>query len=80
MAQGGKRVGAGRKAKAVELRMSEMMDNIGNTAKVLEVLYKNACDPKNPADRQLWLAYKFGKPRDNEGAPTEMIINVLRNS
>lgn len=79
MARGGTRPGAGRKSKAVELRLSAIMDDIGDTGKVLKVLYKNACDPKNAADRQLWLAYKFGKPKDNEGAPTEMIINVLRN-
>lgn len=77
---GGKREGAGRKSKADELRLSAIMDDIGNTEKVLQVLYKNACDPKNVADRQLWLAYKYGKPKDNEGLPTEMIINVLRNS
>lgn len=57
-----------------------MMEGIGDSQKVLQVLYKNALDPKNAADRQLWLAYKFGKPKENEGAPTEMIINVLRNS
>lgn len=77
--RGGKRENAGRKTKAEELRLSAIMDDIGSTAKVLEVLYKAACDPKNTADRQLWLAYKYGKPKDNEGAPTEMIINVLRN-
>lgn len=77
---GGKREGAGRKSKADELRLSAIMDDIGNTETVLKVLYKNACDPKNVADRQLWLAYKYGKPKDNEGLPTEMIINVLRNS
>jgi hypothetical protein len=80
MPKGGKRAGAGRKTKADELKLSAIMDDIGNTAKVLQVLYKNACDPKNPADRQLWLAYKYGKPKDNEGSPTEMIIRVLRNS
>lgn len=78
--RGGSRVNAGRKTKAEELRLSAIMDDIGNTAKVLEVLYKNACDPKNVADRQLWLAYKYGKPKDNEGLPTEMIIRVQRNS
>lgn len=80
MAKGGKQPGAGRKSKADELRLSAIMDDIGNTVKVLEVLYKNACDPKNVADRQLWLAYKYGKPKDNEGLPTEMIIRVQRNS
>lgn len=29
---------------------------------------------------QLLLERGYGKPKDNEGQPTEMIINVLRNS
>lgn len=79
MPRGGKQPGAGRKSKAEELRLSAIMDDIGNTEAILRVLYKNALDPKNVADRQLWLAYKYGKPKDNEGAPTEMIIRVQRN-
>lgn len=78
--KGGKRSNAGRQSKANELRLSAIMDDIGNTVKVLEVLYKNALNPRNSADRQLWLAYKYGKPKENEGLPTEMIIRVLRNS
>lgn len=80
MPRGGKREGAGRKTKAEEMRLAEILDTIGDSEKVLSTLYKNACNPKNTADRQLWLAYRFGKPKDNEGQPTEMIINVLRNS
>ena len=80
MAKGGKRVGAGRKSKVDELRLSAIMDDIGNTEAVLKVLYKSALDPKNSFDRQLWLAYKYGKPKDNEGLPTEMVIRVQRNS
>jgi hypothetical protein len=78
--KGGKRTGAGRKSKAVELRLSAIMDDIGNTEEVLKVLYKSALNPKNTMDRQLWLAYKYGKPKDNEGLPTEMIIRVQRRS
>lgn len=77
---GGKQIGAGRKSRADELRLSAIMDDIGNTVKVLEVLYRNALKPENFADRQLWLAYKYGKPKENEGVPTEIIINVLRNA
>lgn len=80
MPRGGKRQGAGAKTKAETLRLSAIMDDIGNTEAILKVLYKNALDPKNVADRQLWLAYKYGKPKDNEGAPTELIVNVIRNS
>lgn len=78
--KGGKREGAGRKSKAVELKLSAIMDDIGNTEEVLRALYKSAKDPKNIPAIQLWMAYKYGKPKDNEGLPTEMIINVLRNS
>lgn len=55
------------------------MDDIGNTEEVLKTLYKAACNPKNVQDRALWLAYKYGKPKDNEGLPTELIVNVIRN-
>lgn len=79
MAKGGARPGAGRKSKADELRLSAIMDDIGNTETVLKALFKAACDPKNSQDRALWLAYKYGKPKDNEGLPTELIVNVVRN-
>ena len=78
MAKGGKREGAGRKSKAEELRLSAIMDDIGSTEEILKVLYKNALKPENSFDRQLWLAYKYGKPKDNEGLPTEMVIRVQR--
>jgi len=80
MSLGGKRTGAGRKSKAEELRLSAIMDDIGNTVKVLEALYKSACKPGNIQAQQLWLAYKYGKPKENEGVPTEMIIKVIRDS
>lgn len=80
MPKGGKQPGAGRKSKAEELRLSAIMDDIGNSIKVLEALYKSACDPKNIAAQQLWLSYKYGKPKENEGLPTEMIIRVQRRS
>lgn len=79
MPKGGKQPGAGRKSKAEELRLSAIMDDIGNSEKILKVLYENALNPKNVADRQLWLSYKYGKPKENEGLPTEMIIRVQRN-
>lgn len=78
--RGGARPGAGRKSKAEEHQLSFAMDAIGDSEKVLRVLYRNALKPENTQDRQLWLAYKYGKPKENEGLPTEMIINVLRNS
>jgi len=75
-----KKSNAGRKSKVEELRLSAIMDDIGNTEKVLTNLYKSACRPGNIHAAQLWLAYKYGKPKENEGLPTEMIIRVQRNS
>lgn len=70
---------SGRKSKVEEFRLSAIMDDIGNTEKVLLNLYKSACKPGNVQAAQLWLAYKYGKPKENEGQPTEMIINVRRH-
>lgn len=78
MARGGSRPGSGRKSKSVELKLSAIMDNIGDSEAILRILYKNALNPKNALDRKLWLEYKYGKPKDNEGQPTEMIIRVQR--
>ena len=65
MAKGGARPGAGRKSKAQELQLSAIMDDIGNTEEVLKVLFQQAKNPKNVQDRQLWLAYKYGKPKES---------------
>lgn len=80
MPRGGKQPNSGRKSKAEELRLSAIMDDIGNTEKVLTALYKQACTGMNIGATQLWLAYKYGKPKDNEGAPTELIVRVQRNA
>lgn len=71
-------MGAGRKSKAEELRLSAIMDDIGNTEKVLKNLYNSACKPGNVAAAQLWLAYKFGKPKENEGQPQEISITGFK--
>lgn len=63
--KGGATPGAGRKSKAQELQLSAIMDDIGNTVEILEVLFKQAKNPKNYQDRQLWLSYKFGKPKES---------------
>jgi len=75
---GGKRPGAGRKSKAEELRLSAIMDDIGKTETVLKALYADACKAGNIQAQQLWLSYKYGKPKENEGLPTQMVINVRR--
>lgn len=78
MAQrGGKRDGAGRKSKAEELGLDQMMDSIGPTEEVLKAIYKLAVgtepDKKkgikekapNTEAQKIWLSYKFGKPKES---------------
>lgn len=67
MAQrGGKREGAGRKSKAEELGLNDLMDSIGPTEKVLEAVYKAATSTKpNTEAQKIWLSYKFGKPKES---------------
>lgn len=79
MPRGGKQPGSGRKSKIEELRLSAIMDDIGKTERVLKALYTAACKPGNIHAQQLWLSYKYGKPKENEGLPTEMVINVRRS-
>lgn len=62
---GGKRPNSGRKSKAEESRLIAIMDDIGDSAVILSVLYENAKNPKNAEDRRLWLAYKYGKPKES---------------
>lgn len=69
---------SGRASKADELRLSAIMDDIGNTAEVLEVLFQQAKNPKNTADRQLWLAYKYGKPKESVSVEGDMGIVLTR--
>lgn len=64
--RGGKRVGAGRKSKAEELGLNEMMDSIGPTEKVLKAVYELATGTKKNTEAQkIWLSYKFGKPKES---------------
>jgi hypothetical protein len=60
---GGKREGAGRKSKAEELGLSELMHSIGPTEPILKAIYEAATGKKpNIKAQELWLAYMFGKP------------------
>lgn len=74
----GKKGKSGRLTRAQELSLSAILDDIGNSEKVLEVLYKNALNPKNFADRQLWLQYKYGKPKETVTVDGEMVIGITR--
>lgn len=78
---GGYRPGSGRKKQAIE-------DNVRATIqaalgdKSLEKIWKKVIEmAEQGSDKhiQILLNYYYGKPKDNEGNPTEMIINVRRN-
>lgn len=82
--KGGKRPGAGRKPLSVEDDVRGAIRNaIQNDPDALNEIWKRVVkEAKGGSDKhtQLLFNYYYGKPKDNEGAPTEMIINVLRNS
>lgn len=74
---GGARPGAGRKSKAEELGLSDLMDSIGPTEAVLKRVYELAVGVKenkkegikekapNIEAQKLWMSYKFGKPKES---------------
>lgn len=81
MARGGKRKGSGRKQQSVE-------DNVRATIKAalgeksLEDIWKMVIGmAKTGSDKHINILfnYYYGKPKENEGQATEMIIHVKRN-
>jgi hypothetical protein len=74
---GGARPGAGRKSKAEELGLDDLMDSIGPTESVLKRIYELAvgieenkekgvsAKAPNIEAQKLWMSYKFGKPKEN---------------
>lgn len=62
--KGGARKGAGRKSKAEELGLSDLMDSVGPTDAILQSLHKLALKG-NVEAMKLWLGYKFGKPKES---------------
>lgn len=82
--KGGKREGAGRKPKSIENNVQEAIKHaLRNDPEALDKIWlKVVSEAKKGSEKhtQILFNYYYGKPRDNEGAPTEMIINVLRNS
>lgn len=82
--KGGKRPGAGRKPIAIEdnVRGAIKLAMVNDPNALNEIWQKVLFEAKlgNEKHVQLLFNYYYGKPKDNEGQPTEMIINVLRNS
>lgn len=82
--RGGARVGAGRKPLAVEEDVrAAIKAAIQDTPNALTTIWKRVvkeAEAGSDKHTQILFNYYYGKPKDNEGQPTEMIINVLRNS
>ena len=79
--KGGKRKGAGRKTIAQEDNVRNAINYALGKESLNEIWKKVIEKARNGSDRhtQLLFNYYYGKPKENEGQPTEMIINVLRN-
>lgn len=82
MPKGGKRKGAGRKPVAIEqdVRSAIKAALEDNPNALTEIWNKVIESAKKGSDRhtQLLFNYYYGKPKENEGQPTEMIIRVQR--
>jgi hypothetical protein len=75
---GGKREGAGRKSKAEELGLNELMDSIGPSEAVLKAVYELATGPKKNTEAQkIWLSYKFGKPKETVNLKSDNTITWI---
>lgn len=83
MAKGGARPGSGRKPLSLEndvksaIKQALEADPDALTAVWAKVIEK----AKEGSDKHISILfnYNYGKPKDNEGQPTEMIIRVQRN-
>lgn len=80
--KGGARPGAGRKKQAVEDNVREHIRNAA-TDQDLAAIWKSVVKKAKEGSEkhtQLLFNYYYGKPKENEGQPTEMIIRVVRRS
>jgi len=78
---GGKREGAGRKSKAVELGLDSMMDSIGPTEKVLKRIYElSTGDKPNTEAIKIWMGYKFGTPKQAITLDSEVEVTIVHES
>lgn len=80
--KGGKREGAGRKPKSIENNVQEAIKHaLRNDPEALDKIWQRVVkEAKSGSDKhtQLLFNYYYGKPKENEGQPTEMIITVNR--
>lgn len=81
--QSGNLKGRPKKLPAIEELLAEVLGETkdGKTAAEAILMAMRAKAAKGDVRAaELILNRAYGKPKDNEGKPTEMIINVLRNS
>lgn len=82
MAQGGKRVGAGRKSRAQELGLAELLDRAWPNAKRIKFFSELAKLAENPRTVQgmeagkLLAAYTYGKPTERNEQEHSGSINI----
>lgn len=77
---GGKRPGAGRKPIAQEDNVREAIRSALGPESLKKIWQKITEKAEQGSDKhaQLLFNYYYGKPKENEGLPTEMIITVKR--
>lgn len=84
MAKGGSRPNSGRKTRKIEGDVRAAINAaLSGTPDAMNAIWKRVVqEAEDGSDKhaQILFNYYYGKPKDNEGQPTEMIINVLRNS
>ncbi len=80
--KGGARPGAGRKSGAIEENCKAHIKRALGPNDLDEIWKKIVEMAKNGSEKHttLLMNYYYGKPKENEGEPTEMIIRVQRNS
>jgi hypothetical protein len=80
---GGKRAGAGRKPKAVEQNLSDLLKECAGDEDMREVLRLLVADSKHQAfsvrneARKLLLAYKYGKPVERHEVEAEVDVKMI---
>jgi hypothetical protein len=78
--KGGARPGAGRKPNAIEDNVKAHIKAAMTDADLKAIWQKIVEMSKSGSEKhtQILMSYYYGKPKENEGQPTEMIISVKR--
>lgn len=82
MAKGGKRPGSGRKSLSHEENVRDAIKSALGPESLTKIWKKIIQKAEEGSDRhaQLLCNYYYGKPKDNEGQPTELRITILDDS